>query len=143
MSSVVYHFFQQVINSKSIELFAGQNGVDDGEQQRDFIHVDDCVAFKRWLMGNSKVSGIFNCGTGVATTFNDVANIIKNWAESELGEKVTINYIDFPQDLVGKYQDYTCADMSRARKVGYKYETKNLENGIISYLNYLNEKHKY
>lgn len=141
MSSVVYHFFQQVMNSKSIALFAGQNGVDDGEQKRDFIHVDDCVTFNRWLMENSQVSGIFNCGTGVASTFNDVANIIKNWAESKLNEKVIINYINFPQDLVGKYQDYTCADMSRARKVGYKHETKNLEDGIISYLNYLNENH--
>ena len=55
------------------------------------------------------------CGTGVARTFNDVAQLVINWHK-----KGRIEYIDFPNALLPFYQPYTCADLSRVNSLGYK-----------------------
>ena len=61
-----------------MKLFVGSDGYGDGEQQRDFVHVDDAVSVNLWLLENRDVSGIFNCGTGRAQTFNEVAAAVIN-----------------------------------------------------------------
>ena len=143
MSSVVNHLFQQAKEKKSISLFAGTGNIKDGEQKRDFIHVDDCIVLKLWLMEQNDVSGIFNCGTGVARSFNDIAKIIQEWSKKELNKNLNIKYIDFPNDLVGKYQNYTCADMNSVKEIGFNYKMKSLEEGVMSYLDYLNRTDKH
>ena len=140
MHSIAMQTFEQFGARGYVELFAGSEGFGDGEQRRDFIHVDDAVAVNLWLLENPEVAGIFNCGTGRAQTFNEVAaaviNTVKGTRSSakELAQQSLIRYIPFPQKLVGKYQSSTQADMSRLRAAGYPGEFRNVEQGVAAYV---------
>ena len=48
MASVIHHFREQLKAGDEIRLFTGSDGYGDGEQVRDFIHVDDIVAVNLW-----------------------------------------------------------------------------------------------
>ena len=134
MSSVVYNFYNQMMASKSINLFKGSHGYKDGEQRRDFIFVDDTINVKLWFLKNSNVSGIYNVGTGISRAFNDIANaVIKYFNHGK------INYIDFPNNLESQYQAYTQADMTSLRKSGYLDNFTTLESGVKKYLDWLSD----
>ena len=135
MASVAYHFNNQIKESGTLRLFEGSHGYADGEQLRDFIHVDDVVNVNLWLMDNPAVSGIFNVGTGAANSFNNVANAVIDWHG-----KGTIQYIPFPESLKDSYQSFTQADISHLRKAGYESEFTALKTGIHSYMDTLNRK---
>ncbi|MDR1661991.1 MAG: ADP-glyceromanno-heptose 6-epimerase, partial [Azoarcus sp.] len=66
MASVPFHINAQLHDSGRLRLFESSDGYGPGEQQRDFIHVDDVVAVNLWLLEHPQVSGIFNVGTGRA-----------------------------------------------------------------------------
>ena len=135
MFSVMYSFFYQLEQYSQIKLFKGSHGYDNGEQRRDFIHVEDTVKVKKWLMQN-KVSGIFNVGTGKSRSFNDVAkNVIS------VLKKGHVEYIDFPDGLKEQYQAYTQADMSNLINSGYSDDFTSLEEGVDKYVRWL-ESHK-
>lgn len=135
MFSVMYSFFYQLEQYSQIKLFKGSHGYDNGEQRRDFIHVEDTVKVKKWLMQN-KVSGIFNVGTGKSRSFNDVAkNVIS------VLKKGHVEYIDFPDGLKEQYQAYTQADMSNLINSGYSDDFLSLEEGVNKYVRWL-ESHK-
>ena len=133
MASVAFHLHQQLKESKSIKLFEGSDGYEDGEQKRDFIHVDDVVKVNLWFMKN-EVSGIFNVGTGLSQSFNDVANAVIKW-----NKKGKIEYIPFPEELIGSYQSYTQANIDQLRNAGYKDEFLTVEEGVYSYLSTLQD----
>jgi ADP-L-glycero-D-manno-heptose 6-epimerase len=78
-------------------------------------------------------SGIFNVGTGRSQTFNDVANAVIQWHGG--GE---IEYAEFPEHLKGRYQSFTQADITALREAGYLEPFKTVEQGVESYLNWLN-----
>jgi len=140
MASVAFHAVNQFRAEGSVKLFEGSDGYGDGEQQRDFVHVDDAVSVNLWLLENRDVSGIFNCGTGQAQTFNEVAAAVINTIEGvelsiqELVDKRFIEYIPFPPQLAGKYQSYTQADLSRLREAGYPGEFQRVEEGVAAYV---------
>ena len=136
MASVVHHFNEQVLATGRIKLFRGCDGFMDGEQRRDFILVDDVVAVNLWFMEHRDKSGIFNVGTGISRSFNDVARLITQWHGH--GE---LQYIDFPETLSDSYQSFTEADISVLRDAGYQQEFVSLETGISRYLDWLNKKH--
>ena len=133
MSSTAYHFNQQVIADNEVRLFAGCDGYGDGEQQRDFIHVDDIVAVNLWFLDNPDKRGIFNVGTGRAETFNTMANAVLDWHK-----RGAIRYIPFPDHLKGAYQSYTQADISGLRAAGYEREFLTVQQGVKRYLDWLN-----
>lgn len=133
MASVVHHFNRQNLKDRQIRLFKGSGGYGNGEQRRDFIHVDDAVNVNLWMMLNTNVSGIFNVGTGTSCSFNDIAHAVINWHGH--GE---IQYIDFPEKLLGSYQHFTEADISALRKAGYHDDFTSIENGIKTYLDWMN-----
>ncbi len=133
MASVAFHFNNQIKISNKLKLFEGCDGYENGEQRRDFIHVQDTVDVKLWLFENSQVSGIFNVGTGRSQTFNEVAQTVLSWHNS--GE---IEYIPFPDHLKGSYQSFTQADMSALIKAGYSQPFKDVQTGVKLYLDQLN-----
>ncbi len=133
MASVAYHFDQQLKQTGKMRLFAGSDGYADGEQQRDFVYVEDVVDVNIWLWKNPQVSGIYNVGTGKSQTFNDVANAVK--AFHQKGE---VEYIAFPEHLKGSYQSFTEANISALRKTGYNKAFKTVEQGVTDYLKKLN-----
>jgi ADP-L-glycero-D-manno-heptose 6-epimerase len=129
MASVAFHLHNQLLAGGRLRLFQGSDGYGDGEQRRDFVHVDDAVAVKLWLLDNPGVSDIFNVGTGLAQSFNQVAQAVI--AYHGRGE---IDYIPFPEHLKGSYQSFTQADISRLREAGYTAEFMPVEEGVTRYL---------
>ena len=140
MASVAFHAFNQFRSEGRVKLFVGSDGYEDGAQQRDFVHVDDAVAVNLWLLENRSISGIFNCGTGRAQTFNDVAAAVINTVNDQdasvddLVQRGLIEYIPFPQQLVGKYQSYTQADLARLREAGFEGSFRSVEEGVAGYV---------
>ncbi len=144
MASVAFHGFNQFMESGRVKLFAGSAGYADGGQMRDFVHVDDVVNANLWFLENREVSGIYNCGTGRAQPFNDVAAAVANGVRASRGEfrlpladlvaAGAIEYIPFPEALVGKYQSYTQADLSNLRAAGYPGEFRTVEEGVDGYV---------
>jgi ADP-L-glycero-D-manno-heptose 6-epimerase len=137
MSSTVFHFNNQIIESGQVRLFEGSGGFGNGEQQRDFIHVDDVVAVNCWFLDHPEHSGIFNVGTGRAESFNTVAKAVLDWHREGV-----IVYIPFPEHLKGAYQSYTQADISELRQVGYVNEFLSVAEGVKKYLDCLNKEPK-
>jgi ADP-L-glycero-D-manno-heptose 6-epimerase len=129
MASVIYHFNQQLITQGKVKLFKGYEGYEDGEQRRDFIHVDDVTRVNIWFLENPSVSGIFNVGTGLSRSFNDVAHEVINYHGSG-----SIEYIEFPDHLKGHYQSFTQADISELIECGYSLPFISLEEGVRRYL---------
>ncbi len=140
MASVAFHAYQQFQAEGRVRLFVGSEGYGDGEQRRDFVHVDDAVAVNLWMLENRDVSGIFNCGTGRAQTFNEVAAAVINTVRGtraspqDLAEEKLIQYIPFPPALVGKYQSYTQADLGRLRAAGLQGEFMGVAEGVSAYV---------
>jgi ADP-L-glycero-D-manno-heptose 6-epimerase len=133
MASVIWHLNEQLREAGRLRLFAGSHGYAAGEQRRDFVHVDDVVAVTLWCMQQTPSnSGIYNCGTGQAATFNSVARAIVDWYGSG-----TIDYIDFPDELISSYQAYTQAEMSKLHAIGYTKSFKGVPQGIREYLHWL------
>lgn len=145
MASTIYQFNKQFLENKKINLFGEYLNYKQGEQSRDFIHVDDVVNTNLWFLENNNISGIFNVGTGVSRTFNEVAKeIINNNIKEDnlLNNKQDfheyINYIKFPDNLKGRYQNYTIANLENLRSVGFKHNFLDIEEGIKRYIQQIN-----
>ncbi len=132
MASVAFHFHHQLLKGENVRLFEGTDGYTNGEQLRDFVHVDDTVGVKLWLLDNPGVSGIFNVGTGRAQSFNDVARAVI--AHHGRGE---IEYVPFPDHLKGRYQSFTQADIGNLRRAGYSADFMDVAQGVSKYLAWL------
>ena len=143
MASVAYHFFNQYRATSQVRLFTGSGGFGAGEQRRDFVSVEDCVKINLYLLDHPERSGIFNAGTGAAQSFNDVAVATVNACReaggeapltlAALRERGVIQYIPFPDDLRGRYQSYTQADLSKLRAAGYDAPFLTVEQGVARY----------
>lgn len=131
MASVVFGKYQQVLRGESATLFRSDRpGIADGDQRRDFVHVDDCVAVMLWLLDNPQVSGLFNCGSGRARSFLDLVKAMF----AALGRPDDIRFIDMPEDLKGKYQYFTEAPLDRLRAAGFNAQMTPLEEGVRRYV---------
>ena len=161
MASVIFHSYNQIKETGKVKLFRSHKPqYKDGEQLRDFIHVDDVAAIMFWMMEvvnrESKVviresengltthesrltSGIYNVGTGKARTFKDLVTAIF----SSLDMQPKIEFIDTPEDIREKYQYFTEADMKKLRAAGYDKKFFTLEEGVDSYVKDFLLSHKY
>ena len=150
MSSVAYHFFHQYRTSGSVKLFEGNAGYANGEQRRDFIYVEDVVRINLFFLEHPEVSGIYNVGTGAAQSFNDVAVATVNACRAAAGnaplvlkdmiQQSLVRYIAFPNELKGRYQSYTQADVSALRACGYSAPFLTVEQGVQRYCEQLLQK---
>ena len=111
-----------------MKLFEGSAGFN-----RDFIHVADTVKINLHFY-ESKTSGIFNAGTGKARSFEDIATTLQHLHGS--GE---LENIPFPEDLHGKYQEFTEAGLSNLRSAGFTEEFMSLEEGVQQYYQQLSD----
>ena len=131
MRSVALRAFEQIGATGRLKLFASDvPGMADGEQKRDFVYVKDCAALVGWLLENPHEGGIRNVGTGQARTFNDLGKAVFRAMDRE----TAIDYIPMPQELVGKYQSYTCADMGWLEKTACPVRFRPLEEGVTDYV---------
>lgn len=131
MASVALHTFNQFREHGKVKLFKSHKpGYEDGMQLRDFVYVKDAVAVMAHFLDQPQHSGLFNIGTGEARAFKDLATAVM----TSLGRDPQIEYIDMPQDLMGKYQYFTEADISKLRNTGYTSPFHTLEQGVQDYV---------
>lgn len=110
MASMIYQLALQMLEGKRPRIFT------DGEQARDQVYVLDVVDATIAAANQGATSGIYNLGSGGATSFNQ---IIKALNEA-LGTNLEPDYFENPYDF---YQDYTCADLSQT-KAGIGWQPK-------------------
>ena len=151
MASVAYHQFHQFKKDGKVKLFGAYGGYAAGMQVRDFIYIDDVVSVNLWFYDHPEVSGIYNVGTGRAQPFNDVALAVINAMRSHNNPSATsltlqqaldqhyLEYVAFPDALVGKYQCHTLANIDLLRAAGYQQSFMTVEEGVTDYMRLLNQ----
>ena len=133
MASIFHQIYRRMkLGGKFIKLFKGTDGYADGEQLRDFVYVKDVVKVNLWCMENNLENGIYNCGTGQAHTFNEAAKAMID--AMGFGK---IEYTPFPDELRGKYQSYTQADMRKLINAGYRNSFTPLNTAVREYVQFL------
>lgn len=136
MMSVICKAFPGIQAEGKMRLFKSyKNEYPDGGQKRDFVYIKDVVDVMYWLMKHPGKTGIFNLGTGMARSWNDLANAIFD----AMGKKPRIEYIEMPDHLKPKYQYFTQADMTRLAKAGCRHKFMTLEESVKDYAGYLRE----
>lgn len=132
MASVIFQAYNTISESGKMDLFRSHNpDFKDGEQARDFIYVEDVARVIMYFLNHRKDSGIYNVGTGEACTYLRLTEaVFKSMKFAE-----NIGFVDTPDDLRGKYQYYTCADIRKLRSIGYNDPFFSLEEGIEDYVN--------
>ena len=130
MRSMVLRAYEQITESGTVKLFRSDRPeYADGEQKRDFIYVEDAAEMVLALV-ERKIHGIYNIGSGRAETWNALASAVFH----ALGKEVKIEYIDMPDHLKGKYQYYTCADMTKFNALGTGTGARPLEDAVRDYV---------
>ena len=131
MRSVIHKAHGQIRETGAVKLFKSYRpDYKDGEQVRDFVYVKDAVAVTLFCGENPQASGLFNCGTGQARSWNDLARA----TFAAMGLEPKIVYIDMPPSLRSKYQYFTQAEMGKIRAAGYAQAFTSLEDGIRDYV---------
>ena len=129
--SVVPQIYEQITSAGRARLFKSHHpDYPDGGQKRDFIWVGDCIDVMLWLASNRQVNGLFNCGTGRARTFLDLANAVIVAS----GRKGDIEFVPTPEAIRDKYQYFTEARMERLAKAGYMRRFTSVEEGVARYV---------
>ena len=144
MASVAFHQHHQFRQEGRVKLFGEYGGYGPGEQQRDFVFIDDVVAVNLWFFDHPERSGLFNLGSGRAQPFNDVALSVVNAERAVRSEQALtlaqavqaglIAYIPFPDALRGKYQCFTQADLSALRAAGCDHRFADVRTGVTQYM---------
>ncbi len=130
-ASVASHLFPVARAGETARLFRSHlAGIADGEQRRDFVWVEDCVEVVLWLLRTPGVSGLFNCGSGEARTFADLARTVYR----ALGREPAIAYVPMPEAIQAHYQYFTEARLERLRAAGYDRPLTRLEDGVAAYV---------
>lgn len=131
MMSVLARVFATARDGGTVQLFRShRSGVADGDQRRDFIHVDDVVDVVTWCLSGAGASGIFNVGTGRARSFREMIEALF----AALGREPKIAYVDMPMEIRDRYQYFTEASVHRLRDAGYARPFTSLEVGVERYV---------
>jgi ADP-L-glycero-D-manno-heptose 6-epimerase len=141
MASVLAKVFDEAKAGKPVRLFKShRDGIEDGDQRRDFIYVDDAIAVLRWLLDATSVSGIFNVGTGKAESFRDMIGAMFK----ALGRPANIEYIEMPDAIRGQYQYFTQGSVENLRRAGYNAGFTPLDAAVGQYVTgYLDREDRY
>ena len=119
-ASPISKFLKQAVDTNEIKIFKKSQ-----DYKRDFVCVDDVVKVK-YMATQSDFRGVCNLGTGIATSFKDIADIIS----AKTG--ATIKEIEMPKNLKEQYQAYTCADMTKFRLIMNDYKFTSFEKYLSS-----------
>jgi len=140
MASVIFHSFNQIKKNGFVKLFKSHRpDFKDGQQLRDFVYVKDVIKVCYWLMQEQPASAIYNLGTGIARSFEDLVKA--TFKGLDLQPK--IEYIDMPEDLRATYQYFTEAKMEKLRKAGYTDVFYTLEDGVANYVREYLDQHQF
>lgn len=130
MQSFVTKSCDAVMSGQKIKLFGNARS-----STRDFVYVDDVIDVMLWLMEHKPASGIYNVGTGKATSFLSVAMSIINqpWVVRGIMSD-WVELIDMPDALRHRYQHHTQADIMKLRAAGYDRRFRTVAEGVRDYV---------
>lgn len=132
MASAITHIYPTAKKEGVVRLFQSDDPAHfpDGGQQRDFVYVKDVVKMIHAFLVND-ATGIYNVGSGEASSWNALAKAVFK----AIDQPARIEYIPMPADLHGKYQNYTCADMTKTREaIGSAADCRSLEESVVEYV---------
>lgn len=115
-ASMIFQIINKIKNNLNINLFK------NGEQKRDWIHIDDIVKINIECV-SLNCKEIINCGSGIAVSFNEIVKIVEkhfNWTG-------TVNFID--NDIDKTYQSLTCCNINKLKEL-LNITPKNVELGV-------------
>ena len=131
MASLVFKGFRRISETGRIGLSKScRQEYSDGGQARDFVYVKDCTEAMWWLLSQENVNGLFNLGTGVARTWNDLAMALF----SAMDRSPKIDYVDMPEGLRDSYQYFSRAEMEKLAKAGCFLKFRSLEEAVKDYV---------
>jgi len=131
MKSLVQKAYHQVLETGSIRLFKSYRPeYADGEQKRDFVYVKDAALMTLHLAENESANGLYNVGTGRASTWNELARSVF----AAIEKPVEIEYVEMPEALRGKYQYFTQATVSRLASAGWTRPAMSLADSVKDYV---------
>ena len=131
MQSMVRKGFMQIRDTGKICLFKSyKSEYADGNQERDFLYINDAVAMTLLFLENQGIGGIFNVGSGKARNWNDLARALF----AAMNKREKIEYIDMPTEIKGQYQYRTCSETEKIQKAGFSEPVMSLEEGITDYV---------
>ena len=99
-ASPISKFISSALKGEDIEVFG------DGTQSRDFIYVKDTAAASIAAYEHGKAGESYNIGTGITTSFNDIAEMVKTISKSH-------SKIVHVKNPFKNYQMFTQADMTK------------------------------
>jgi ADP-L-glycero-D-manno-heptose 6-epimerase len=127
-SSMVIQLGHQILDGNAPKLFESSDQI-----LRDFVYIDDVVQANIKAC-SPKINGVYNVGTGIPRSFQDIADILQN----ELGSNLGTEY--FPNPLKG-YQMHTQANIDSS-KIYLDFMPKySLEDGIKDYISEIKRLH--
>ena len=128
-SSMVIQLGHQILNGKAPSLFEESNKI-----LRDFIYIEDVIQVTIKAC-SPKTNGVFNVGTGISRSFQDIADILQVELETDYGT-------DYFTNPYNGYQNHTQADISLT-KINLDFAPNySLEQGIKAYINEIKLLHK-
>lgn len=134
MASMVFHGRNQIRENGFVKLFQShKEGYEDGGQLRDFIYVKDVVRVMLAFAERPDISGLFNLGTGRASSFRELIEAVF----LALGKTPDIRYVPMPEDLRGRYQYYTRANMEKTGAAGIDFVPAPLKEAVADYVQIL------
>lgn len=140
MISVVGKNFDVAIAGDAVKLFKSyRDGFADGEQKRDFIHVDDVVSVTLWALRNGPPYGVLNVGTGRASPFLELVEALFQ----AIGKQPRIEFVPMPETLRDRYQYFTEASTANLRAAGYSAPFMDVSAGVKRYVEFLKSSDKY
>ncbi|MCA9272446.1 MAG: NAD-dependent epimerase/dehydratase family protein [Phycisphaerales bacterium] len=138
MASMAMQLTDQILGGGRPRLF------EFGEQARDQVYIDDIVGVTLAGAGiggrPDPEPGVYNAGSGRVTSFEEVAGAVRRGLGVSDSERPT-EFIPMPPAIRRFYQDFTCADMSKAeRGLGFKPSCDPAES-VSSYARWLADNH--
>lgn len=131
MRSVIHKAYGQIKETGKVQLFKSYDKkYKDGKQMRDFIYVKDAVNMTLHFLENQDKNGLYNVGNGKARTWVDLVKAIFK----SMNIEPNIEFIDMPEELKGKYQYFTEANIKKLKSAGYKHKINSLEDSIEDYV---------
>ena len=117
-SGVITQFLNRVSKNLNLVIFG------DGEQTRDFVHVYDVVEANMLALGTKRIAGeVFNIGTGIAATINQLADMLL-----EVTNKTSLK-VTHSKPKKGEIK-HSVADISKAKMKLRYYPKVSLKKGL-------------
>lgn len=136
MASAVMRMYEQYMARGRVEVL---DPGDDRMIQRDFVYIKDVIEVIEFFMKTDVSSGLYNVGSGVGRSFEDIAKLVVRTAGGGyINPEEVIVKKGMPEEMKRRYQYYTCASLEKLRSAGYRREFYSLEEGVEDYIvNYL------